>query len=706
MNEESLANLIVVKRSGKKVNFDGTKIAIAIKKGFDSIEGKYDEDDVNKIYTKVIEKIIKGNYEKIQIEEIQDLIEEALKNNNYIDVYDSFADYREKRNQSREIFFEEKRKHKFLKALEKLGLSTKETSEEISRDKNTTEILQSYGSTVAEEFATSYLMKKRHADAHENGDIYINKLEYYPMGTTESCQIDLEKLFAGGFDANNSSMREPKSISSYIMLACVAIASNQHDQDGEQSIPSFDYYMAPGIIKTFKKEFRQSIYDILEYTDFDKFIAINGIEREIDKISSIDFDIEIFYKFTRESEELKRMFRIVYANALRKTERSTYQALEGFVHDINSICEARPITVNLGTDTSKEGRMITKNILKTICKGIGENKKPINPKVVFKIKEGINLKESDPNYDLLKEACEAAIQTKNISFSFLDTQYNSQFYKEGDYNTEVAYFSDGSRIIDNYIDKEKEVVGGRGVISSTVINLPRIAFRHRDDEKGFFDALDQRMHDVKDQLLERLEIQSNKRVYNFPFLMKQFVWFDSDRLREEDDKVRRILKQGSMQISFTGLSEALILLTKNKDLDNKKAKDLGLKIINKMQQNTIEFSKKYGLNFVLAGNENKDLDTAFLELDRVIFGKVEAVTDKDRYTSSFELAFEKDVEKKIKWEAPFFEIVNGGHMVGVTLPEVKGIKDEKEKLAKEVDELLKTIKLLHKNEIGYAVIEK
>jgi ribonucleoside-triphosphate reductase len=188
--------------------------------------------------------------------------------------------------------------------------------------------------------------------------------------------------------------------------------------------------------------------------------------------------------------------------------------------------------------------------------------------------------------------------------------------------------------------------------------------------------------------------------------MKQFVWFDSDRLREEDDKVRRILKQGSMQISFTGLSEALILLTKNKDLDNKKAKDLGLKIVSKMQQYTMEFSKKYGLNFVLAGNENKDLDTAFLELDRVIFGKVKDVTDKDRYTSSFELAFEKDIEKKIKWEAPFFEIVNGGHMAGVALPEVKGVKDEKEKLAKEVEELLKIIKVLHKNEIGYAVIEK
>ena len=244
MKEDILSNLTVIKRSGKRVTFDGLKIAIAIKKSFDTIEGKYNEDDINKIYNKVIEKIVNEKIDKIKIEYIQDLIEEELKENGYNDVYKSFSEYREKRNQSREIFFDEKRKHKFLKALEKLGLSTKENEETEKQSKNPTQTLEDYGKTVAEEFATSYLIKKKFSDEHENGDIYIKRVGDYSLGTTECMQMDIEKLFTDGFSTENCSMREPQSIGSYGMLAIIAIASNQKDQSGEQSIPAFDYYMA------------------------------------------------------------------------------------------------------------------------------------------------------------------------------------------------------------------------------------------------------------------------------------------------------------------------------------------------------------------------------------------------------------------------------------------------------------------------------
>ena len=573
MSEDVLANLVVIKREGRRVAFDGTKIAIAIKKGFDSIEGKYNEDDVNKIYNSVIKRIIEKKAEKIKIEEIQDLIEDSLKENNYDDVYKSFSEYREKRNQSREIFFDEKRKHKFLKALEKLGLNTKESGEVTTNGKNAMETMEAYGSTVSEEFATSYLMRKKFAVAQENGDIYINKLEYYPMGTTESCQIDLEKLFTDGFETENCQIREPQSISSYAMLAIIAIASNQKDQNSEQSIPAFDYYMAPGVLKTFKKEFRQTIYDILEYTDYDKFIAINGIEREIEKLNTIDFNIEDFYKFTRGAEELKRMFRIVYKKALDKTNKEVYQAMEAFVHDLNSICNNRITTINLGTDTSKEGRMVIKNLMKAIEEGIGENKTAKSPKIVFKVKKDVNYNEKDENYDLFKIACKVATKVKNMSFSILDTQFNSQFYKEGDFNTEPAYFANGTRISDNFIDADKRVSPGRGIISSTVINLPRIALRHRENLDEFFNELILKVDLVKDQLIERMDIQGNKRVNNFPFLMKQHVWYDSEKLKE-DDRVRRILKQGSLQISFTGLNECLIALTGKDATESKKTQEI------------------------------------------------------------------------------------------------------------------------------------
>ena len=302
INEDVLNNLVVIKREGKRVSFDGTKVAVAIKKGFDSIEGNsYNEDDINKVYNKVIADISSGIYEKIKIEEIQDLIEKELQSCGYNDVYESFSEYREARAHSREIFLDEKRKHKFLKALEKIGLNTKDSGDQFV-NKKATDSISEYGKTVSEEFATSYLMKKKFADLHENGDIYIKKISFYPMGSTANCQMDIEKLFKDGFSTENCQMRTPKSIMSYAMLTVIAVAQNQKDQSGEQSIPAFDYYMAPGVLQTFRKEFRQTIYDILEYTDYDKFIALNGIDREIDKLSTIDFNIEDFYRFTRDSE--------------------------------------------------------------------------------------------------------------------------------------------------------------------------------------------------------------------------------------------------------------------------------------------------------------------------------------------------------------------------------------------------------------------
>ena len=667
MNEEKLSSMIVIKRDGKKVNFDGTKIAIAIKKGFDSVE-KYEEDDVNKIYNKVIEKIISKNAERIKIEEIQDLIEEELKENGYEDVYTSFSTYRENRAQSREIFFDEKRKHKFLKALEKLGLKTKENAEIVLDNKTAKQTMSAYGSTVSKEFATSYLIKKKFAENHENGDIYIHNLDFYPMGTTESCEIDLEKLFTDGFSTENSSIREPQNIFTYSVLSIIAVSGNQKDQEGEQGIPAFDYYMAPGVLRTFKKQFRQSIYDILEYTDYDKFIAINGIEREIDKLNTIDFDIENFYKFTRGAEELKRMFRITYKSALDKTNKLVYQAMEAFVHNLNSLCtennNAKFTTINIGTDTSMEGRMVTLNLFKCIEEGIGNNEKPISPITVFKVKKGSNYNKDDKNYDLLQKACELVKNKKNICFEFLDTSFNSQKYKEGDYNTEVAYLESGSRIIDNVIDEDKEIVPGRGILSTTTINLPRIALKHKDNMDEFFIELNQKMELVKDQLLERLEIQGNKKVYNFPFLMKENVWIDSEKLKLED-KVKKILKQGIMKISFLGLNETLIILTGKNHAESKEAQKLGLKIVGKMRKKVDYFCDKYNLNFSLAGESDINLAKEFMEFDRIIFGKVKGVTDKDAYTTSFEIPKECEWEKKIKIEAPYHELTNGGHITTV-----------------------------------------
>ena len=685
---EELSDIVVIKRDGKRVKFDSTKIAVAIKKGFDAVDSEYTLSDINKVFHDVIDVIKDGNFDKIKIEQIQDIIEEIMNQNGYMDIAKAYAEYREKRAQSRELFFDEKKKHKFLKALENIGLDSKNgTADEYDFDSINNRLIE-YGEIVSEKFATAYIMKKKFSELHENGDIYIKNIKYYPFGTTENCQINLEKLFQNGFSTKRCSMRAPQSIVSYSMLALVAITNNQRDQFGEQSIPAFDYYMAPGVLKTFKKEFKQTIYDILDYTDFDKFIALNGIEREIEKITSIDFDISIFYKFTRESEQLKRMFRIVYEKAMKKTNKQVYQSMEGFVHDLNSICSECLTTINIGTDTSAEGRIISYNLLRTISEGLGENRRAISPKVVFKVKKGINLEKNDVNYDLFSQACEVVKVADNISFSFLDSDINTENYKIGDFNTEVAYFENGTRIIDNFVDEDRRISSGRGVIASTVLNLPRIALRCDGSFENFMDELEKKLDILKDQLIESYEIQSNKKVKSFPFLMKEHVWIDSERFEDENMKIKKALKHGLLQISFTGLNEALIVLNGKSHAESTKSQELGMEIVRFIANKSNEYVNKYNLNFVVSGNENDEISQSFVEIDRVLFGKIKNVTDKDRYTNSFEVDKAVDIKKKVEVESEYHNLTNGGHKILVYS-----------------DDVQKTVDLMYRNNIGYGVIK-
>ena len=685
---EELSDIVVIKRDGKRVKFDSTKIAVAIKKGFDAVDSEYTLSDINKVFHDVIDVIKDGNFDKIKIEQIQDIIEEIMNQNGYMDIAKAYAEYREKRAQSRELFFDEKKKHKFLKALENIGLDSKNgTADEYDFDSINNRLIE-YGEIVSEKFATAYIMKKKFSELHENGDIYIKNIKYYPFGTTENCQINLEKLFQNGFSTKRCSMRAPQSIVSYSMLALVAITNNQMDQFGEQSIPAFDYYMAPGVLKTFKKEFKQTIYDILDYTDFDKFIALNGIEREIEKITSIDFDISIFYKFTRESEQLKRMFRIVYEKAMKKTNKQVYQSMEGFVHDLNSICSECLTTINIGTDTSAEGRIISYNLLRTISEGLGENRRAISPKVVFKVKKGINLEKNDINYDLFSQACDVVKVADNISFSFLDSDINTENYKIGDFNTEVAYFENGTRIIDNFVDEDRRISSGRGVIASTVLNLPRIALRCDGSFENFMDEFEKKLDIVKDQLIESYEIQSNKKVKSFPFLMKEHVWIDSERFEDENMKIKKALKHGLLQISFTGLNEALIVLNGKSHAESTKSQELGMEIVRFIANKSNEYVNKYNLNFVVSGNENDEISQSFVEIDRVLFGKIKNVTDKDRYTNSFEVDKAVDIKKKVEVESEYHNLTNGGHKISVYS-----------------DDVQKTVDLMYRNNIGYGVIK-
>lgn len=688
-------NIKVIKRDGKKVDFDGTKIALAIKKGFDSINEesnkKYTENDVNKVYNLVINQIMALELDKIKIEEIQDMIEEKLRDENYLDVFKSFSEYRERRAQSRRIFLEEKKQHKFLKALEDLTLKTSSNENE---NNTPLELMVDYGSTVSREFAKAYIVRKKVAELQESGEIHIHDLNFMPLGTTTTSQINLLSLFDEGFKTKNICIREPQNIMSYSALAVIAITLNQKEQHGCQSIPAFDYYMAPGVLKTFKKQFQETINDILAYTDLDKFAAINGIEREIERLETIKFDIAIFDKYSRDSEQLKRVFRIAYESTLRKLEKAVVQAVEAFIHNINTI-DSRGMksklypSINIGTDISPEGRLITKKILDAI------DYDSTSPVVIFKVKEGINFNTEDPNYDLYKKAIDISSRRLYPNFSFLDSTYNKKFYMTNNPDREVAYNTMNLRVMDNVIDDDRAIASKRGIISYTTINLPRIGIKNSnnksDNYESFFNELEEKMDIVKDQLLDRFEKQGNKKVYEFPFLIGEGILLDGEKAKPED-KIRKVIKQSSMGIGFLGLEECLIALTGYTRTQNKQTKKLGLKIIDFMRNKVNEYSNKYNLNFVLIGVDDKKVSEEFMALDKAIYGKLEKVTDKEFYTESFYIPEGEKLEEKIEIEAPYHELTNGGHIINLRL---------EEKSPEAVETILKRLK--EKN-VGYASV--
>ncbi len=714
---EKVANKIVVKRDGKKVEFDGAKIALAIQKGFYDIvkeegkDSKYDETDVNKVYTKVLSRIGKLDGERIKIEEIQDLIEEELKNSGYQDVYEAFSTYREKRAQSRQLFFDEKKQHKFLKALEDLGLKSaneEEVKKENRSDSNTSMgTMFQYGSTISRQFAITYLMKKKFSDAHENGDIYVHDMDFLPMGTTTCCQIDLQKLFEDGFFTGHGLVEEPNNIMSYVTATAIAIQANQNDQHGGQSIPAFDYYMAPGVLKTFKKVFKQLVFDYLQLTDFDKFIAVNGIEREIEKINTIEFDVSIFDKYCRESEGLKRLFQISYKKALEKTNELTYQAMETLIHHLNTMnakggAKLSYSSINLGTDTSPEGRMVIDNLLNAINQELEKQSVLIFPITIFKVKDGVNFKPKDPNYDLLELACSISIKRQIVNFSFIDVPYNKEFYKQENYHTEVAYMEYGTRIISNIVDENKVITTGRGNLSVTSINLPRIGIKHgivadeKADMHGFWEELEEKLDLVRDQLIERFEVQCKKRAYNFPFLMGQGIWIDSEKLKSTDN-LKKVLKHGTLSIGFIGLAECLKALTGKHHGESEESQKLGIKIIQFMRKKCDEYSQKYNLNFTLIATPSERLAGKFIKLDQAIYGKLKGITDKEYYTSSFHLpeSSKIKIEDKIKLEAPYHKLTNGGHILDLTLD-----KD----VPKDTENMMELIHTMKENGIGYVTI--
>ncbi len=673
----------IVKRDGRKVTFNIEKIANAIYKAAQAAGGN-DYDEALDLAGKVCDAIEECSKKKVpSVEEVQDMVEKILIEEGHAKTAKAYILYRSNRTRAREM------NTRLMKVYEDLTFKPAKESD-IKRENANIDgdtamgTMLKYGSVGAKEFYEMYVLDPKHAKAHAEGDIHIHDLDFLTL-TTTCCQIDLVKLFKDGFSTGHGFLREPNDIASYSALACIAIQSNQNDQHGGQSVPNFDYAMADGVKKTFKRRYRDNIDRCLammagvENADVISKQISNEVYDETGLVPCLANDNDYqkaeltkLIKYTDE-ETAKKIQEFTFKTAVKETDRATYQAMEALIHNLNTMnsragAQTPFSSINYGTDTSVEGRMVIKNILLANEAGLGNGETPIFPIHIFKIKEGVNYNPTDPSYDLFQLACRVSAKRLFPNFSFLDAPYNLQYYKEGDYNSEVAYMGCRTRVVGNTYDPAREIVTGRGNLSFTSVNLPRLAIESNQNVGAFFDKLDEMLDLVVEQLLHRFHIQAQKKVRNYPFLMGQGVWIDSDKLGP-DDEVGEILKHGTLSVGFIGLAETLKALIGKHHGESEEARHLGLEIVTRMRERMDEESKRTGLNFSLLATPAEGLSGRFVRMDNEKFGEIEGVTDRDYYTNSFHVPVYYPISafEKIKIEAPYHALTNAGHISYVEL---------------------------------------
>jgi ribonucleoside-triphosphate reductase len=672
------------KRDGREVPFNIEKIANAIFKAASATGGK-DYRTAMDIAEKVVDYIESTlNKRTPEVEEIQDAVEKILIETGHARTAKEFIIYRAERTKMREM------NTRLMKVYEELTFKDAKDNdlkrENANIDSDTAMgTMLNYGSEGAKQFYEMYVLKPEHAKAHNEGDIHIHDLDFLTL-TTTCCQIDIEKLFEGGFSTGHGFLREPNDINSYAALACIAIQSNQNDQHGGQSIPNFDYGMARGVAKTFERIYKQNLVKSLELlSDGQDFTdAVNDACEKVfedigmrPSLSRMDQYIKAEKKYLIDNVKNEKLLEKAQLFASQKTDsetdRVTYQAMEAFVHNLNTMhsragAQTPFSSINYGMDTSPEGRLVIKNVLLATEKGLGNGETPIFPIHIFKVKDGINYKQGDPNYDLFKLACRVSAKRLFPNFSFIDAPYNLKYYKPGQPDTEIAYMGCRTRVIANNYDPSKETIYGRGNLSFTTVNLPRIALRSNKNLNIFFDDLDKKIDLVIDQLYERFLIQCKKKVKNYPFLMGQGIWIDSEKLDWEDE-VGEVLKHGTLSMGFIGLAECLKALVGKHHGESESAQNLGLEIIGYMRKRMDEASKKYNLNFTLLATPAEGTSGRFIKYDKKIFGEIEGVTDREYYTNSFHIPvyYKINAIDKIRLEAPYHEMTNAGHITYVEM---------------------------------------
>ena len=600
----------IVKRDGKIVKFDPEKIVDAITKA-----GLATEEFKAERAKALAEKVLQRAEEKItartpNVEQIQDIVEEVLMESSFKKTARAYIRYRQERSRVRDAKSDLMMIYRTISHADASDDSDiKRSNANVDGDSAMGKMLQ-FGAEGSKVFAKSLLIRPDIAAAHDNGDIHIHDLDFYATGTLTCCQSDPFVLFEnGGFNTGHGHLRTPNSISSYTALAAILLQANQNEQHGGQSIPNFDYAMAPGVNKSFRKALKRNL------CKYNKFTG-----------KKLDLEIKDTYEYgdDKKLEKAKWPKEVVEASN-EDVEKETLQAMEGFVHNLNTMHSRAgaqvPFTsINFGTDTTPAGRLVSLNLLQATDNGLGKGETPIFPISILKVKEGINYNPTDPNYDIFKRSMEVSAKRLFPNFCFVDAPYNLKYYKKGDYRTEIATMGCRTRVFASVFPESDGIVTGRG------------------------------------------------NVRNFPFLMGQGNWFGSEKL-SPNDTLRDVIKHGTLSIGFIGLAETLVAMTGKHHGEDEDSRELGLDIVTHMREKCDEYCKKYKLNFSLLATPAEGIAGRFTKMDRKEYGKIKGVTDREFYTNSFHVPVYYPISAfdKIDIEAPYHNLCNAGHITYIEL---------------------------------------
>ena len=657
--------LKVRKRSGQRVSYDRTKIFNAIagaNRDASTTDDKLSDDDIERVTDSVESELC--DCEVVGVEEIQDRVEKALMAHGFFDVAKQFIVYRQRHSQRRAAQKKLVDTYRDIFFADSINVDLKRDNANINTDASMG-IMLKLGAESSKYFVDNYVLPENFAQADKDNWIHIHDKDF-SLITFNCCQIDLLKLFRGGFSTGHGFLREPNSIRSYASLACIAIQSNQNDMFGGQSINAFDYAMAEGVRKSFRRAIRNEVKRACDFCD-------------VTAAGDIDFNV-CTYSESENPAAVENLSKIVgneklaakiYRSACADVVEETHQAMEALIHNFNTLhsragAQVPFSSINYGMDTSSEGRLVIREVLNAIDAGLGNGETPIFPISVFQLKSGVNYNVDDPNYDLFRQACKVSAKRLFPNFVNIDAPYNLQYYKPGDYNSCVATMGCRTRVMSNVNGREKS--GSRGNFAFVTINLPKLALEVKGDVDKFFALYDEYITLCHDYILFRLKTIEEKHVYNFPFLMGQGVWMDSEKLKPTD-KIKDVLKHASYSIGFCGLAECLVALIGKHHGQSDEAQQLGLKIVKHLRERTDDYTRREKRNWTTFGTPAESTAGQFQRANRKVYGNIKGVTDRPYMTNSSHVPvyFPICAGDKIRIEAPYHAICNAGHIAYIEM---------------------------------------